>query len=79
MVNEKDKKIFELQTKIGELDNQLFEAQQRIKDYKESFTFLKDEHQELIDFLKQHHSHALSHYYYEQELKLSEAKDEDNF
>lgn len=78
MLDEKDKKIFELQTQIGELDSQLFEAQQRVKDYKESFAFLKNEHQKLIDFLKKHHSHALSHYYYEQELKLSEAEDKSN-
>lgn len=78
MIDEKDKKIFELETEISKLKTQLFEAQQRFKDYKESLVFLKCEHQELIDFLKKHHSQALSHYHHEQELKLSGSEDEDN-
>ena len=78
MLNEENKRIFTLETKIAKLETQCYEAQQRIADIREGYDFLCNELKSLKNFLHTHYPQALSHYYYEQELKLSLSDEDKN-
>lgn len=68
MIDEKDKKIFELQTKIGKLETELYETKQRLKDYQQVAEDFKNNYHEIYDFLDKNHSTALSHFFHEKSL-----------